>query len=150
MKTKSNFFLGLGLGLVISFTSFLIMPANSDNEPSTTTVLNAVNQAAAVDPVKGGFINLEEASQLSDAYVNYMQTKGLEGISTGGWIGRSQLRDVSGLFNSDEYVQFKFYYTESAEGQPQIGLLFYAKQNCTEAMRTGPASFCPVLCDYPE
>ena len=150
MKTKSNFFLGLGVGLAISFTTFLIVPANSDNEVSNETVINTVNQVADVDPVKGGFITIEEANQLSDAYTAYMQSKGLEGISTGGWIGRSQLRDVSGTFNSDEYIQFKFYKTEGTNGEPQIGLLFYAKQNSTEVMRTGPASFCPVLCDYPE
>lgn len=149
MKLKSNFFLGLGVGLAMSFSTFMFVNANSESGLEQDQSIAELNE---VDPIKGGFITTQEAAPLIAAYSsNFLERYNLpSGTTTGGFVGKSQLRDVAALFGSDEYIKFNYYMEEAADGTPQIGIIFYANETAANVLRTGPASFCPSQCDYPK
>jgi hypothetical protein len=146
MKLKNNFFSGLGLGLLVGFvlfgTSDLWSKTTSNSVISTTTETS--------DAVKGEWINSEQASNLESAYGTYVQNNNLPSNTTiGGFIGKKYLRDVVGLIG-DGYIKYRFYETKNAANESQIGIIFYPEQNSSQMLRNGSASFCPVICEYPD
>jgi len=142
MKSNFKFLLGLGCGIVISFITL-----------QSTKTLNATspqqNQAATAtsnETIDGKWVTMESMQSQITAYKNdfITQYKLPENTSTGGFIKRSLLSDITGPFDSS-YVKYSFYY----DGDGKIGLLFQKQSEPDNAIRTGSAAFCPMLCDYP-
>lgn len=150
MKSNVKFFTGLTCGLVLGILFFNTFELQSKAIPNPDeTAVVAGNEPD--DPVKGEWINSETAASMVSSYkTNFIQANSLPSNTTiGGFIGKKHLRDVCGL-SADEYVKFRFYQTTDASGSSQIGIIFYPTQSCSVMLRTGSASFCPMLCDYPE
>ncbi|MCB9262756.1 MAG: hypothetical protein H6607_10315 [Flavobacteriales bacterium] len=146
MKSNIKFFSGLSLGLLIGFMVFnapKIISKNNEALPKTTET------QSSNDPSKEGeFITTEAANALISAYkTGFVDKNGLPSNTTiGGVISKSNLNKVCGL-GADDLIKFRFYLTQSTEGADQIGVIFYKKSDATEALRTGSASFCPVMCN---
>jgi len=142
MKSNFKFLLGLACGVVVTFIAL-----------QSTTTLNAnslsQNQANAVlsdESIDGKWVTIASMQPQIDAYKNNFisQYKLPENTSTGGFIKRSLLNDITGVFDGN-YIKYSFYY----DGDGKIGLLFQKESNTTSGIRTGSAAFCPMLCDYP-
>ncbi|MBR9860787.1 hypothetical protein GYB22_08575 [bacterium] len=145
MQLTSNFGLGLAIGISLSFGIVFL----SSSIPATDSI---TEESAINNEVKGEFIEASAANELISSYsTNWVEANKLPPNTTiGGYIGKANLSQVASNQNGEEYIKFRFYYTENAAGDPQIGLIFYPSENSSTVLRTGAASFCPSVCNTPE
>ena len=139
MKSNSKFFLGLTCGLVISFFIF-----------NSNAILHA--KGAKPESAKGGDVSItgsavtaESMMPLINSYKNEIVPKIGGNASTGGFIKRSVLNNITGSFDG-EYIKYSFYHA----GNGKIGLFFQKQSNQSQGIRTGNAAFCPTLCEFPK
>ncbi len=149
MKIKNNFFLGMAAGLAIGFTLFSVNVANShtENMKPTKSNLTAIT-ADDMHETHGGFITPEEAAILHENFNrDFVQANELPSTtSIGGVIGEKNIRDIIGIMG-DTDLKYRFYYDTDEAGVGHLGLLFYSPNEGENVLRSGPGSYCPVLCD---
>ena len=150
MKSNVKFFTGLTCGLILGILFFNTFDLQSKTTPESDSIAMSTADEAD-DPVKGQWINAATASTLVASYTtNFVEANDLPSNTTiGGFIGKKHLRDISGL-SADDYIKFRFYQTQDESGGSQIGVIFYPTESSSVMLRTGSASFCPMLCDYPD
>jgi hypothetical protein len=142
MKNNSKFFYGLAVGLLFSFITFAVGTLQSDNK--TVPVIQDLN--ASNSGLEGEFITTEEADQMINNFSTFSSSCN---TTIGGFIGKSNLRSVTGL-GANSLIKYRLYVEQDPEGKNKIGLLFYKDKDATSVLKTGAASFCPVVCDYPD
>ncbi|MBT8327967.1 MAG: hypothetical protein KJP21_09600 [Bacteroidia bacterium] len=150
MKSNLKFFTGLTCGLILGILFFNTFDLQSKSTlEMTPVVLETADEED--DPVKGQWINNSTANTLIASYqTNFIEANSLPSNTTiGGFIGKKHLRDICGI-SADEYIKFRFYQTADATGNSQLGIIFYPTKTANVLLRTGSASFCPMLCEYPE
>jgi hypothetical protein len=145
MNNLPKFFLGLLCGLVISFFVFngnSVLNANSAKGTITHSPIETADET-----IDGKWINMSDAQPLIDAYkTDFIDANKLSGnTSTGGFIKRSVLNDITGPFDG-AYIKYSFYY----QGNGQIGIIFQKQSENTQVIRTGSAAFCPNMCQFPD
>lgn len=140
MKSNYKFYLGLSFGLLIGFIAFNIENATSEN-----TNTNQISNINGDVNVSGYWVNSSEIQPKIDAYKKFIMEKNLpENTSTGGFIKRSVLNDITGSMDGS-YIKYSFFY----EGEGKIGLYFQKESKPDKGIRSGSDAFCPNLCNYP-
>ena len=142
MKNNSKFFLGLAVGLMLSFVAFNVGTLQSDNK--TVPVIEDLK--ATNSSVEGEFISPSEAEEMINKFGTFSNNCN---TTIGGFIGKSNLRSITGL-GANSLIKYRLYVEQNSEGKNQIGLLFYKDKDADKVLKTGNASFCPVVCDYPD
>lgn len=145
MNNFPKFFLGLLCGLIISFFIFNgsnLLQADSETSNDRKSVIETTDET-----IDGSWITMSEAQPLIDAYQNdiVIAYKLPENTSTGGFIKRTVLNDITGAFDG-KYIKYSFYY----QGNGQIGIIFQSQMDETKGIRTGSQAFCPNICQFPE
>lgn len=142
MKSNYKFFLGLSFGLLIGFVLFNVGSAFSSDEVNNTESMEGPSDPS----IDGCWAPLSEMQGQIDAYqTDFRDAYNLPAnTSTGGYIKRTVLNDLTGLFDG-AYIKYSFYY----DGDGKIGLYFQKASKPETGIRTGSAAFCPNLCNYP-
>ncbi len=143
MSANTKFYSGLAAGLIISFVVFggiSLLKAKSLDQ----TELKKHQTNSGDDAVDGKWISNQDAAPLIAAFKNDVLTKLPANSSTGGFIKRSVLKEITN-YNDGNYIKFEYY----SDGDGKIGIMFQSSNNASQYLRTGSAAFCPMLCDYP-
>ena len=145
MKSNYKFFLGLSFGLLIGFALFNVGAAYSSNGIESFESLQGGDDPGV--SVSGSHAPLSEMQGMLNAYkTDFINNYNLPAnTSTGGYIKRTVLNDITGL-GDGSYIKYSFYY----DGDGKIGLYFQKESKPETGIRTGSAAFCPVMCEYPE
>ena len=132
--------MGIATGVVMCFIVFMLSSATTNKDDA----------AAQNDALKGEYISTEIAERLiSDYSSKWVSGNELPSNTTiGGIIGRANIASLASMSN-EEYIKFRFYYTQDENDAPQIGLIFYPSEGSSAVLRTGSASFCPTVCVNP-
>ena len=138
MNSTPKFFLGLTCGLLISF--FVFNSNSVLNAKGTATETSTDNPA-----VDGSWETVETMNPKILSYKNEIVPKLPGNASTGGFIKRSVLNDITGSFDGT-YIKYQFYH----DGDGKIGIFFQKESQSAKGIRTGSSAFCPTMCEFPE
>ena len=140
MKSNYKFYLGLSFGLLMGFLVFNLGSAIGDSNKTQDVSLGNADVS-----ITGSWVQTADMQPQIDAYKKFITEKNLpENTSTGGFIKRTVLNDITGTMDGS-YIKYSFYY----DGEGKIGLYFQKEGDDSEGIRTGAAAFCPNMCNYP-
>ena len=140
MKSNYKFYLGLSFGLLMGFLVFNLGSATGDSNKTHDVSLGNDD-----DSISGSWVETTVIQSKIEAYQQFISEKGLpENTSTGGYIKRTVLNDITGTMDGS-YIKYSFYY----DGDGKIGLFFQKEGDDTNGIMTGSAAFCPNLCNFP-